>query len=101
MANEQINFWRTLLEKLCSRQSMKTITLVFVNSVIAKYYESSIISKGSEYGRLKNEISKMIEEYRPQLEAKNVFVKNVFLGITKTPMFDNRGDISAYRTGKV
>jgi hypothetical protein len=101
MANEQISFWKKLLEKLCNRQSMKPITLVFVNSVIAKYFESNIISRSSEYGRLKNEISKMIEKYRPQLEAKNVFVKNIFLGITKTPMFDNRGDISAYRTGKV
>jgi len=75
--------------------------LVFANSVIAKYFESIFISRSSEYGRLKNEVSKMIEEYRQRLEEKNVFVKNIFLGITDTPMFSKRGPISAINTARL
>ncbi len=98
MADSQINLWENFLKSLLNRESKELLTIVFVNSVIAKYFESSFISSNSEYGRLKNTISKMIEKYRPQLEAKNVFIKNIFLGVADTPMLEARWPEGARNT---
>jgi hypothetical protein len=101
MANEQINFYLTLFDKLLQRQKdSPNLTIIFANSIISKFYENHSF-KNSEYGRLKNEITGLIETYRVSLKEKRVVIKNVFLGIVDTPMFTTRGDISAIRTKKI
>jgi len=101
MADSQIVFWENLLESLLKRDSDEPLVIIYANSIIAKFYENHSVRRHSEYGRLKNKITKSIEAYAERLEAKNVFVKNILLGIIDTPMFNNRGVISAKRTQKM
>ena len=101
MADNQILFWKSFLEGLVKRESKKTLVIIYTNSIISKFYETHSLKGHSEYGRLKNTITKLIEQYREELEKKNVFIKNVILGVIDTPMFTNRGELSAVKTQKI
>jgi len=101
LAQKQINFYRNLFEKLLRRDPTESLTLVFTNSIISKFYElPSFCWEGSrsEYGRLKNEITKLIWEYSERLKEKNVYIKNVTLGVVDTPMFKKRGKKSEIKS---
>jgi len=101
MADSQILFWKRLLENLLTRESSEPLLLVYSNSIISKFYENHSLKKHSQYGRLKNIITQLIEEYAERLKEKNVFIKNILLGLIDTPMFNNRGNLSAQRTKKM
>lgn len=101
MADEQIVFWKRFLESLLKRDSSEPLVIIYANSIISKFYENHAIRRYSEYGRLKNTITQLIEEYSERLEKRNIFIKNILLGIIDTPMFINRGAISAERTKKL
>lgn len=101
MADGQILFWKNFLESLLQRDSKESLVIIHANSIISKFYENHALRRHSEYGRLKNTITKLIESYTERLENRNIFIKNVLLGIIDTPMFNNRGSISAQRTKKM
>ncbi len=101
MADSQILFWKKLLESLLTRESHEPLIILYSNSIISKFYENHSVRGHSQYGRLKNVITQYIEEYSEKLKEKNVFIKNIFLGLIDTPMFKDRGDISANRTRKM
>lgn len=101
MADAQIAFWKKFLESLLQRNSEEELVILYTNSIISKFYENHSLRRHSEYGRLKNQITQLIEQYNAQLEAKNIFVKNILLGIIDTPMFTNRGEISTRRIQKI
>ncbi|MBU1666955.1 hypothetical protein KKC13_00935 [bacterium] len=101
MADAQILFWKNFLESLLKRESEESLVIIYANSIISKFYENHAFRRHSEYGRLKNTITQLIEEYNERLEQKNIFIKNVLLGIIDTPMFTNRGKISAERTKRI
>ena len=101
MADNQIFFWKNFLESLLTRTTKEPLVIIYANSIIAKLYENHSIKTHSEYGRLKNAINKLIEEYNERLESKNVYIKNILLGVIDTPMFNNRGELSAIRTKKL
>jgi len=101
MADEQIMFWENFLKNLLGRDSKEPLVIIYANSIISKFYENHAFRRHSEYGRLKNTITQLIETYNEKLEEKNIFIKNVLLGIIDTPMFNNRGEISAERTKKI
>jgi len=101
MALKQIEFYKTLFDKLLNRQDTSNkLTIIFANSIISKFYENHSF-KHSQYARLKNNITDIIELYRSRLKKNNVFVKNIFLGLIDTPMFRNRGELSAKRTTRI
>ena len=101
MADSQILFWKKMLENLLKRESSEPLIIVYSNSIISKFYENHSLRKHSQYGRLKNTITQLVEEYSEKLKEKNVFVKNILLGLIDTPMFNNRGNLSAERTKKM
>lgn len=101
MADSQILFWKNFLESLLKRTAKGSLMILYANSIISKFYENHSFRRHSEYGRLKNTFTQLIEEYRERLEEKNVFIKNILLGITDTPMFYRRGKISAEKTRKI
>jgi len=98
MAFKQIDFYKNLFNKLLNRSDgSPKLTIIFANSIISKFYENHSI-RHSQYSRLKNEITHIIELYRSLLKNKNVYLKNIFLGLIDTPMFKNRGELSAQRS---
>ena len=101
MADSQILFWKKFLESLLERESNEPLIIMFSNSIIAKFYENHSVRGHSQYGRLKNAITQLIEEYSEKLKERNVFIKNILLGLIDTPMFNDRGRISAERTKKM
>jgi len=101
MADSQILFWKKLLESLLSRESDEPLIIIYSNSIISKFYENHSFRGHSQYGRLKNSITQLIEEYSEQLKEKNVFIKNILLGLIDTPMFNDRGKLSAERTKRI
>jgi len=101
MADSQILFWEKLLESLLERESSKPLTIIYANSIISKFYENHSFRGHSQYGRLKNSITQLISEYSEKLKEKNVFIKNILLGLIDTPMFNDRGVLSAERTKKI
>ena len=101
MADSQILFWKNFLESLLSRESQEPLIIICSNSIISKFYENHSFRGHSQYGRLKNTITQLIEEYSDQLRAKNVFIKNILLGLIDTPMFKDRGSLSAERTKRI
>jgi len=101
MADSQILFWKRVLESLLLRESFQPLIIIYSNSIISKFYENHAVRGHSQYGRLKNTITQLIEEYSEKLKEKNVFIKNILLGLIDTPMFNDRGYISAQRTKKM
>ena len=101
MADSQILFWKIFLESLLERESREPLIIVCSNSIISKFYENHSVRGHSQYGRLKNSITQVIEEYSEKLKEKNVFIKNILLGLIDTPMFNDRGRLSAERTKRM
>ncbi len=104
LAQKQIDFYTELFERLLERESTEPLTIVFTNSIISKFYEHSTFyseKSRSEYGRSKNEITKLIWKYSEKLEEKWVYIKNVFLWVSDTPMFRDRWTKSAENTARI
>jgi hypothetical protein len=79
MADEQIDFFNNMFGALANgRVKQEPLVLVVTNSIISKFKESHSFHH-SQYGRLKQRIGQLCEEYAPVLEMKNIYVKNILL----------------------
>lgn len=101
MSDQQISFFIEFIDRLLARESNEPLTVIFPNSILAKSYELANVKKASPYARMKNEMTKYIENNMAALKKKNVFIKNVTIGITGTDMFLGRGPISAYNSARL
>jgi hypothetical protein len=79
MADEQIAFFDNMFQSLANgSEKEEPLVIVVTNSIISKFKESHSFSH-SQYGRLKQRIGQLCEEYAPTLETKNIYIKNVLL----------------------
>ncbi len=100
LADLQIDFFEKFLNNLENRDSKEPLFIVFSWSIISKFFENHSFNK-SEYWKLKSRISELIEEKREVLRKKNVHIVNVYMGITDTDMYKERGSVSAKQTADI
>lgn len=94
LADNQIEFIRHFIQSLLNRNSREPIVIIFFNTIMAKAFESPMVGDVSHYARFKNEVTKIIEDNRLELEKKWVYIKNIILGLVYSPMLLSRWPVS-------